>query len=307
MSVDNFSFDFGIIGAGIAGLTCAERLQAQGFSTIVLDKSRGVGGRIATRRINSLRVDHGLPYITPDGQYTQNLISLCRPWTSTPPTYIHPEGMNTIAKYLSEGLNIRRNFLVTSLAYEGIWRIKSEDGLEVVAKSLIVAIPAPQALSLLENSDFPDNSFRTALADLSYEPCITIMAGYDRSLVDDLPKFTTSVGLDIRWLGLDSSKRENSPQSVLVVHSSADYAATNFDVSPLEYLAPVLLARAGFPNPDWLQVHRWRYALPLIRSSDEYLADKELKIYACGDFCCAHLAPLEGAMTSAVALANSLI
>ncbi|MBR8831813.1 MAG: Renalase [Chroococcopsis gigantea SAG 12.99] len=306
MSVENFLFDFGIIGAGIAGLTCAKRLQSGGFSVVVLDKSRGVGGRLATRRIDSTPVDHGLPYITPDGQYTENLISLCHPWTSSPPTYIHPDGINSIPKSLREGLTIHRNFLVTSVAYGDTWRIKSEAG-EVAAKSLIIAIPAPQALSLLKNSNFTEADFLQALASVHYEPCITFMAGYSQPLPDNYPLFSRSITADIRWVGLDSSKRVNPPQSLIVIHSSPDFAAANFDLSPLESLAPMLLSQAGLPAPDWLQVHRWRYALPLIRLPFDYLKSSIVPLYICGDFCCDSLPPLEAAMTSAVAVVNALI
>jgi predicted NAD/FAD-dependent oxidoreductase len=132
------------------------------------------------------------------------------------------------------------------------------------------------------------------------------MAGYDRVLGDNLPKFTEAITPDIRWLGLDSSKREQSPQSVVVLHSSPDYAVANFE-SPLEYLAPVLLTKGGVSNPDWLQVHRWRYAFPLIRLRTDYLISEDIPIFGCGDWCCDYLPPLEGAMTSAVALAKSLI
>ena len=39
-----------VIGAGLAGAACARGLQAAGVQVTVFDKSRGVGGRLATRR-----------------------------------------------------------------------------------------------------------------------------------------------------------------------------------------------------------------------------------------------------------------
>ncbi|HIP78813.1 MAG TPA: FAD-binding protein, partial [Kiloniellaceae bacterium] len=39
-----------VIGAGLAGLLCARRLQDAGLHPVVFEKSRGLGGRLATRR-----------------------------------------------------------------------------------------------------------------------------------------------------------------------------------------------------------------------------------------------------------------
>ncbi len=46
-----------IVGAGMAGLTAAAELQRAGRSVLVLDKGRGVGGRMASRRIGDATFD----------------------------------------------------------------------------------------------------------------------------------------------------------------------------------------------------------------------------------------------------------
>ena len=53
-----------VIGAGISGLLCASELQRAGVSVRVLDKGRGVGGRMATRRMGGGRFDHGAQFFT---------------------------------------------------------------------------------------------------------------------------------------------------------------------------------------------------------------------------------------------------
>jgi renalase len=52
--------DIAIIGAGIAGLTCAQQLQQAGKQVVLIDKSRGLGGRLATRRLAGTHADHGV-------------------------------------------------------------------------------------------------------------------------------------------------------------------------------------------------------------------------------------------------------
>lgn len=45
-----YKFPVAIVGAGICGLTIAQRLRAGGVPVLVLEKSKGLGGRFATRR-----------------------------------------------------------------------------------------------------------------------------------------------------------------------------------------------------------------------------------------------------------------
>ena len=57
-----------IIGAGLTGLSAARRLIEAGIETELFEKSRGVSGRAATRRLEfhdlTLRFDHGSPFLT---------------------------------------------------------------------------------------------------------------------------------------------------------------------------------------------------------------------------------------------------
>ena len=58
--------DIATIGAGIAGLACAQRLLDGGYSVTLFDEGRGAGGRMATRRVitpvGETAFDHGAQY-----------------------------------------------------------------------------------------------------------------------------------------------------------------------------------------------------------------------------------------------------
>ena len=52
-----------IVGAGLAGLACADQLVAGGHQVSLFDKGRGPGGRMSTRRMeDGWAFDHGAPW-----------------------------------------------------------------------------------------------------------------------------------------------------------------------------------------------------------------------------------------------------
>ena len=62
----------GIVGAGMAGLACAQALAQSGAKVQLIDKGRGPGGRLATRRIAwpedpnlVIGIDHGAQILHP--------------------------------------------------------------------------------------------------------------------------------------------------------------------------------------------------------------------------------------------------
>lgn len=71
--------DVVVVGAGLAGLTCARTLAARGVETVVLEASDRVGGRVGTEEIDGFLVDRGFQvYLTayPEGHRQLDLSSL---------------------------------------------------------------------------------------------------------------------------------------------------------------------------------------------------------------------------------------
>ena len=170
--------DIAVVGAGLAGLMAALPLEAAGYSVLLLEKSRGLGGRLASYRLNGSRCDRGVRYLTEEGRLLSGFVrSLCQrgvlePWIEqghidtpegigldSPRThYVAPQGMSQIAKELGQGLTVWYSRRVQTLTAESEgWRLAleavkegSESPLEVRAKAVILAIPAPQALPIVE-------------------------------------------------------------------------------------------------------------------------------------------------------------
>ncbi|MFQ3614289.1 MAG: FAD-dependent oxidoreductase, partial [Cyanobacteriota bacterium] len=97
-----------VIGAGVAGLVCARQLLRAGLQVLVLEKSAGLGGRMATRRVEhagqTVPVDHGAQYLTADSdgfnRWVKELLSsgLLTEWTRSlhllDADGLHPEDPN---------------------------------------------------------------------------------------------------------------------------------------------------------------------------------------------------------------------
>jgi len=59
------SADVVVVGAGLAGLTCARELERAGLDVVVLEKSDAVGGRVRTDVIDGFRCDRGFQLVNP--------------------------------------------------------------------------------------------------------------------------------------------------------------------------------------------------------------------------------------------------
>lgn len=342
-------FDIAVIGAGIAGLMCAQQLAEAGYSVVVVEKSRGVGGRVATRRLHGTRADHGVCYLKPKGEILGRFVQLLSDrhllevWTDTvyefepiqkqfkstnpSPRYVAPEGMSAIAKFLATGLEIWLSQRVQALApatNDCLWHLTLEstntdstavNSKALTARALVVAIPAPQALTLLEPltdtllpADFLEN-----LRSVKFDPCLSVIAGYSTQL-HQKPEWKAVTFIDdpdIGWIGLDSSKRQATDLLVFVLQSSPGFAQHYLEASDLHLAGQQMLARAAeclsplFNSPDWMQVHRWRYAFPSHPWQQNYLSTTSpLPLVCCGDWCRGN--QVEGAMLSGLAAAEQI-
>ncbi len=333
--------DVAIIGAGMAGLVCAQQLSQAGYSVMVVEKSRGLGGRVATRRLHGTCADHGTCYLKPKGELLGRFVELLRSqhilevWTDTvsehtendfisqlqsrSPRYVAPGGMNAVAKFLAQGLDILLNQRVVAITPtpENSWRLTLESSTEeITAQTLVLAIPAPQALMLLAplGDSVLEATFLENLRSVEFHPCISLMAGYPPTS-QPLPQWKALTFVDhadLAWIGLDSSKRPHPQQPHFVLQSSADFAKRHLDTEDLQPVGQYLLQRAAqtlllpwLDSPDWMQTHRWRYAFPSRLWNEVILsATTPLPLVCCGDWCGGNL--VEGAMLSGVAAATEI-
>jgi renalase len=318
------SFEIAIIGAGMAGLTCAQRLHQAGYRVVLVEKSRGLGGRMATRRLQGTHADHGVCYLKPEDESFKALLDslvtrgMLRTWTETiheldqqgkiqasqqrSPRYSSPKGISAIAKAISTNLTIWLNQRVTEIeALDKGWRLRFEkvsiaQAPELIVKAVVIAVPAPQAMALLESVELSD-AYLTSLKSVEFAPSISAIAVYppDRqSEAESLPfqGIVCFQDADLGWIGFDSSKQLYPTQPVFVIQSSAAFAQQFFEATDLQAVGETLVAKAAqvtapwLTTPEVLQVHRWRYAFPTTPLSQRYLAAETHSPLVCtGDWC----------------------
>ncbi len=286
-------YDVLIIGAGIAGLSAAKVLETEGLSVALVDKGRGLGGRLATRRMGELRLDHGGQYFTASDARFQAEVEtwlqqgIVKPWfdsltfeDSTPdvhprPRYIPTEaGMTSLPKALAQSLNADAylGLRVVKLTQDAQkWQAHLEDGVILEGRQLIVTAPVPQTLALLDASNIALSDAQShALSSVEYAPSIAVMA----VTKPNSPKFEYPHGVaftenaSVRWLACNVAKYDQASenQQAFTIHSTPNYAKAHFD-DPLEDLQNDLLSavegvtQVKPSDYDTVQIHRWRYAL----------------------------------------------
>ena len=332
-------YDIAVIGAGMAGLTCAQQLHQAGYNVLILEKSRGLGGRIATRRLHDTLADHGTCYLKPKGEVMQQFVQLLcdrhilKVWADKNSQlqtlaaefrYVAPAGMNAIAKFLGQGLQIWRSQRVEAIALNhSHWQLSLKSAhpeatadrpSTIAAKAVVFAVPAPQALAILEPlTDLATLSHQ--LRSVEFNPCFSVMAGYSTQL-EPKPDWQAISFADnpyLAWVGWDSSKRLEKTENyeVFVLQSSAEFARHYLEERDLQPAGCELLAKAAeyllpwLAKPEWMQVHRWRYAFPSRPLEQTYLtAETTLPLICCGDWCGENF--VEGAMHSGIAAAAAV-
>lgn len=326
-----------VVGAGLAGLACARDLARAGRRVLVLDKSRGVGGRAATRRLEegvrldgaaqqSVRLDHGAQYFTARGERLQQLSGgwqregWLRVWTRGFPVWEdgrvnerpegHPRfapvnGMSALGRHFARALEVVTETLASSLSRlpDG-WRVHAPDGRTFQGRALVLNLPAPQLAPLVR--ELPLGDAGVDLERVRFDPTWTLMLELARDL--DVPW----KGLEVRhpvlsWLSRDHTKREAGAPPVLVAHASGEWSRAHLEDAREDVQRALLGAVkevVGEVDVTRALVHRWRFATPSVLYPTSHHWDAGLQLGWCGDWCGA--AKVEGALDSGWSLARDV-
>ncbi len=314
-----------VIGAGMAGLTAARRL-ADSCDVVVVDKGRGVGGRLATRRIGGATFDHGAQFLT---THTAEFAARVSEWTATgvvvpwfrgrigPDGVTDPDGhvrfrgaptMNALAKHVAVGLDVRTGSRVSAVrrAARG-WTVALADDAELTADAVVVTAPVPQILSLLEAGGVePTPRERDALHAVEYEPCLALMTTLDGPSGLDEPGAIDPAAGPIDWIA-DNRVKGVSAVPAVTIHATAGFSREHWDATDDEIGTELLTAAAldATAVPGALSVQRWRFARPTVVHPDRCLVlEGDAPLVCAGDAFGG--AKVEGAALSGAAAADAL-
>lgn len=320
-----------IVGAGISGLLAARELQEAGWRVTVLDKGRGVGGRMATRRMGGAGFDHGTQFFTVREDRFENLVNgwldegAAVEWSrgfadargnANPdghPRYRGSDGMTSIPKHLADGLDVRTGERATRVDRSGEgWTVACESGESVSGGALLLTAPVPQSLALAESGNHTlTEGARRQLEGVSYDPCLAVMALLDGDSPVPEPGGVQIKDEPLDWIG-DNATKGISDRPALTIHAGPQWSRAHYDDEEADVTRALLDLASQQLGADLISsvvetsLARWRYSW--VTSSHEetcLVASEEPPLVFCGDGF--GRPKVEGAALSGLAAADRLL
>ena len=249
--------DIAVIGAGIAGLTCADRLAENGFQVQIFDKGRSPGGRVAMRDRLGITFEHGAP------------------------------GQQPLVERLAARVPVARESRVTAIERQsdGYWRL-AVDGQPAHGpfNGVVLALPAPQAQQLLA----PIPHLARQLDPVIMYPILTALVALPGPLGrgwDHIRFGDASLDEAFRQVGRHTLGPEG-----WVLRAAPEFSLDNLECDPRavaqhlwrQFRNELDLTTAA---PLYLRGHRWRYGRTERPLGQPCLHDDALGLGICGDWC----------------------
>jgi len=268
-----------IVGAGIAGLTLANRLQQEGMTVTVIEKARGTGGRFSSKRLShgnvQISADMGAPSFT---AVSEEFLDKVKSWQAlgvVAPWHVDQEGMqhyvgiprnSMLTRHLSENIDVRYSTRVSKLKQESTgWKVECAphegEGFELYADYLVLTTPAQQAADLLPSSYIA----REWLQQVQCAPVFVSLLLCDNQLNADNP-FMLLDHPDVARISFEHDKPERTHHdySVLKVEATTKFTLLHLN-SDKSAVQKMLIEAAQDILSTQLNVveahtHRWLYS-----------------------------------------------
>jgi len=298
-----------IVGAGMSGMIAARTLSDHGINVTMFDKSRGLGGRMATRRVDDQPTfDHGAQYFTcrdnrfkchveswqeqglvahwPDGD--QRIIVLEngieKSESNSVGRFVAVPRMKAICQHLAENIPIKYATHIARIEPNKVgasgllqWNLHSESGEQNGPfDRVLLAIPADQSADILKNSELGNTTTATLskqLASVKMDPCWALMLTLENALpVDWVGAFVHAS--PIRWIARNSTKpKRPNRHEHLVVHADSDWTREHWEDdrdSIIEELLSALKTATGIEQMKVIHSAAHRWKYSIPDSSTEF-------------------------------------
>ncbi len=289
-------FDCIILGAGISGLTLARRLSHKGRRVLVVEKSRGVGGRMATRRDENATYDHGAQFYKIPLNSTPTLDN---PWSESElaVTWFHdqtaiykavPGGLTRLAKQLAKNLNIVFEQKAVSVQQGPVLTVVCESGQQYTSNELFLSAPLPQSLELLSKSQI---AYPKELAQIHYASALVgLFEVQSESAQIQKINYLQDISPEIYSISNQLSKKVSTSLAFTVV-MQPDWSREHFEKNESDTIKRVeeIFSRyLRFQDSSFLirkqQLKKWRFSHPLATHTSAHVVVGENKnIFLLGD------------------------
>lgn len=287
-----------IIGGGLSGLMAGTVLQQNNISATIIDKGRGVGGRLASRRIANSKgekgvFDYGAQYFTVRDirfrRWAEQWLKVgwIREWTdkfeatgcngrlAEEPRFCGTVSTRQIAQNLAEPLTVQTRTRIVGIDWTSSgWILLDDQGNRFEGDIVISTPPVPQALDLFRESDLtlPKPELKQ-LERVSYSPCFAALILPQRPSDIPEPGGIKLDGSPLEWLG-DNQQKGISPIPAVTAHLGREYSREHFEDDPATITDHIREAAAGWVDTKdaTLQLHRWRYSQPKMMHPGPFLA-----------------------------------
>jgi predicted NAD/FAD-dependent oxidoreductase len=263
-----------IVGAGLTGATVARALADAGRAVVVLDKGRGPGGRLSSRRRDGLVWSHGAPWLEPRGEafraavegwIAAGVAARAEPRVARltggalvpeahGPVVRGVPGSSAIVAALLDGLDVRYGAEVRRLArtVDGVQAFTADGTAVARGRDVVVTAPASQAHALLAGlaGDAEIEAARVALAAVEVDPVWAVLVRWPDAPAADLLLDVGPIARAVRH-GSDA----------WTLHADLAWTARHLE-DPPEVVAAAIAGAATSVGPTPLEAvaHRWRYA-----------------------------------------------
>lgn len=333
-----------VIGAGMAGLKAASTLHKTGMSVTVFEKSRGLGGRLASRRTEFGHFNHGAQYVTArDPGFNAFLqeateFNAARNWapnlhrgqstdTSANDTlspiarhvgnlaveqwYQGAPQMNKLIRPLVLPFAIQKQHRITRIEPINKYSFMLHDDLDGTFgpfDGVIVSAPAPQTADILR----PLAPRYAPIDEVVMAPCWAVMAAFEKPLPTGFDAMLHPCA-EISWAARSTQSNDmfhRRTPDPWVLHASPNWSRAHLEEDKdrvIEKLLTVLRDASGIKLPELhsVQAHRWRYARTEVPLGISHLNGMNGRVIAAGDWCLG--ARVEAAWRSGQSAAHAMI
>jgi hypothetical protein len=317
----------------VAGLACARALGEHGFLVRVFEQETHAGGRLATRRLDTLSFDHGVQYFTTQDHRFEPVVrgwqsaGIVARWSArtvvldargqgeevgSVARFVGVPNMHAVASHMARGLDVRLGSEVARIERRaGGWALLGQQDAELdktLFDRVVLAVPSAIASGLLGGR----SELAQRAATLSWDSCWAVMLALGRPSGIDFDAAFVSDDPILGWAARESSKPARAPLRGAVeswiLHAHPSWSRSYLELEPSDasrWVQRAFAARVGRPLvPVAVAAHRWRLALPVNPLAEAFLFDPTLGVGLAGDWCGGPR--VEGAYLSGMALAGAI-